>query len=206
MTQSTNGSIQAQQNALSLTASLESLLFVAEQAVDAGHLARVLQVSEEEIVAGLQELNAFYHSHGRGLRVQNRGDKYVLVTAPAAAPILEAFLNLELSARLSGAALEALAIVAYRQPVTRAQIESVRGVDCGGVLRTLQQYELVEEVGRLESVGRPILYGVTENFMHHFGITDMSELPPLDSADADALWSATQLVEEDEGASLEQDA
>ena len=93
--------------------------------------------------------------------------------------LVEAFLNLDATTRLSGPALEALAVIAYRQPVTRAQIEAVRGVDCSGVLRSLQQRGLIEEVGRLDAPGRPVLYGVTDLFMQHFGLMGLSELPPL---------------------------
>lgn len=193
-------------NELSLTAALESLLFVAEQPVSPTYLARVLQTDEETIEQGLHELDEFYQANGRGVRLQKRADTYLLVSAPAAASLIESFLNLDLSYRLSGPALEALAIVAYRQPVTRAQVEAVRGVDCGGVLRTLQQVGLVEEVGRLESVGRPILYGVTEEFMHHFGLTNMQELPDLEETDADALWAATELIEDAEQAETEPEA
>jgi segregation and condensation protein B len=100
--------------------------------------------------------------------------------------------------------LEALAVIAYRQPVTRAQVEAVRGVDCAGVLRSLAQRGLVEEVGRLDVPGRPILYGVTDLFMQHFGLTNLQELPPLEEPDADTLEAATLLVAEDaEGAEEE---
>ena len=128
--------------------------------------------------------------------MQRLKDKVQLVTAPAAAPFIEHFLNLDATTRLSGPALEALAIIAYRQPVTRAQIEAVRGVDCAGVLRSLVQRGLVADVGRAEGVGRPILYGVTELFMQHFGLMEMTELPPLEETDADRLWAATILEEQ----------
>jgi segregation and condensation protein B len=96
-------------------------------------------------------------------------------------------LNLDATTRLSGPALEALAVIAYRQPVTRAQIEAVRGVDCSGVLRSLQQRGLIEEVGRLDAPGRPVLYAVTDLFMQHFGLLGLSELPPLGQADLGRL-------------------
>ncbi len=133
--------------------------------------------------------------HGRGLRVQKHNNRFQLVTDPSLAPLIETFLELDLSTTLSGPALETLAIVAYRQPVARAQIEAVRYVDCAGVLRSLLQRGLVEEVGRLETVGRPILYGVTDHFLQHFGLIEMTELPPLETADTDALWAATALAD-----------
>jgi segregation and condensation protein B len=111
--------------------------------------------------------------------LQRKGDRVQLASAPEAAPYIERFLGLDLTARLSPAALEVLAIVAYRQPITRAQIEAVRGVSCDAVLRTLVSRGLLEEVGRLEQAGRPILYGTTFQFLQHFGLNTLSDLPPL---------------------------
>jgi segregation and condensation protein B len=170
-----------------LVAALESLLFVADKPVDAGQLARALRIQPEAVGAGLVQLAAALQDNQRGLRLLEQAGFYRLVTRPDVAAAVEEFLNLDLSTRLSGPALETLAVVAYRQPATRAQIEAVRGVDCGGVLRTLVQRGLVEEVGRLEGLGRPIVYGITEHFMHHFGLTNLHELPPLPQADAELL-------------------
>ncbi len=170
-----------------LAAALESLLFVADKPVDAIQLARALRIQPEAVEVGLAQLAAALLDNQRGLRLLEQGGHYRLVTRPDAAAAVEEFLNLDLSTRLSGPALETLAVVAYRQPATRAQIEAVRGVDCGGVLRTLVQRGLVEEMGRLEGLGRPIVYGITEQFMHHFGLTNLHELPPLPNADAELL-------------------
>jgi segregation and condensation protein B len=104
-----------------------------------------------------------------------------MVTAPEAAPHIERFLDLELSSKLSAPALETLAIVAYQQPVTRAEMEAVRGVNCDSVLRTLLSKGLIEEVGRLPQAGRPIVYGTTFEFLQHFGLQDLAELPPLEN-------------------------
>jgi segregation and condensation protein B len=182
---------------LPLSALLESLLFVAAEPVDPNRLARSLQLPPTEIERGLAQLAADLQGARRGLRLQRFKGSVQLVTAPAAASTIESFLDLETSTKLSGPALEALAVIAYRQPVTRAQIEAVRGVDCAGVLRSLVQRGLVAEVGRLESVGRPILYGVTELFMQHFGLVEMDQLPPLEETEADRLWAATVLAEEE---------
>ena len=181
-----------------LTALLESLLFVAAEPVEPGQLARTLDLPVAAVEQGLVELAAFYKHAGRGLRVQIHNGKAQLVTAPAAAAYIETFLDLDASTRLSGPALEALAVIAYRQPVTRAQIEAVRGVDCAGVLRSLLQRGLIAEMGRLETVGRPILYGVTERFMQQFGLVEMNDLPPLEETEADRLWAATVLADSDE--------
>ncbi len=187
----------APDDAPSLSMVLESVLFVASEPVTPAQLARSLQVSEAEIDAELAALAEHYRSSGRGLRLQLLNGKVQLVTAPAVATYVEAFLNLDATSRLSGPALETLAVVAYRQPVTRAQVEAIRGVDCASVLRSLVQRGLVSEVGRLESAGRPILYGVTEMFMQHFGLSDLKDLPPLEESEADRLWAASLLAESD---------
>lgn len=185
---------------LPLVSLLESLLFVAEDAVTPDKLAQALNRTIGEVDAGLTILARRCEVENRGVRVQRRSGRVQLVTNPAAAQAVEAFLNLDLTTQLSGPALEALAVIAYQQPVTRTQVEAVRGVDCSGVLRKLQQQGLIEEVGRLETVGRPILYGVTDLFMQHFGLTSLNELPQLPAVDADALAAVIELVEEENNA------
>jgi segregation and condensation protein B len=177
-----------------LTAALESLLFVAAQPVTAAQLADALELTMELVVHTLEQLAEQYQQRNQGLRLQVRDEQYQLVTVPAAAALIERFLTLDLTTKLSGPALEALAVIAYRQPVTRAQIEAVRGVDSAGVLRSLLQRGLIEEIGRLEVAGRPILYGVTDSFLQHFGLTSLAQLPPLTDPDAELLASATQLA------------
>ncbi|MCB0072876.1 MAG: SMC-Scp complex subunit ScpB [Caldilineaceae bacterium] len=179
---------------MALTAALEALLFVSDTPVDAAQFAKALNLSPAQIDAGLERLALLYRREDRGLRLMDRGGRYQLVTMPEAAGIIEDYLNLDLSTRLSGPALETLAVIAYRQPVTRAQVEAVRGVDCSGVLRSLLQRGLIEDAGRLETVGRPILYSVTDLFMQHFGLTGMNELPELKTDEADTLWAATELA------------
>ena len=178
--------------ALPLIAALESLLFVSDEAVEPVQLARALGIAPGEVEAGLQALDAAYREGSRGLRLQTRNGRYQLVTAPEAANLIETFLNLDATSKLSAPALETLAVVAYRQPVTRAQIEAVRGVDCSGVLRSLLQRGLLEEVGRLDAPGRPVLYGVTDLFMHHFGLTALHELPPLESSELARIEDAIE--------------
>lgn len=185
-----------EEEGVALTTLLESLLFVASEPVASRQLAQTLGQSIDVIDAGLAELADYYQRSLRGLRVQRFNDKVQLVTAPIAAPFIETFLNLDNTTRLSSPALETLAVIAYRQPVTRAQIEAVRGVDCAGVLRSLVQRGLVADIGRMEGVGRPILYGVTELFMQHFGLMEMGELPPLEETEADRLWAATAIDED----------
>jgi segregation and condensation protein B len=180
---------------LPLITVLESLLFVADSPLDPAALARLLHCDTPVIEANLQTLAELYQDERRGLRLQERNGKFQLVTLPAVATIIEDFLNLEMTTELSGPALETLAVIAYRQPVTRMQVEAVRGVDSAGVLRSLVQRGLVEELGRLEVAGRPILYGITDLFMQHFGLMKLGELPPLESSEADTLWATTKLAE-----------
>jgi segregation and condensation protein B len=156
---------------------VESLLFVAGEPVTIGQLAKALDTQPAGVEAALVELMAV---PGRGIRVQRLGDKVQLVSAPEAAPAIERFLGVQANTRLSAAALETLAIIAYRQPITRAQIEAIRGVDSGGVVRALLGRDLIAEAGRLETVGRPILYAVTDVFMQQFGLTSLDDLPPLE--------------------------
>ncbi len=157
---------------------VESLLFVADEPVPIGRLAAAIDVNQEKVEEALRVLSEEYER--RGLRLQCKGGQVQLVTAPEAAPHIERFLDLELNSRLSAPALETLAIVAYQQPATRAQVEGIRGVNCDSVLRTLVSKGLIEEVGRLSQAGRPIIYGTTFEFLQYFGLQDLAELPPLD--------------------------
>lgn len=168
--------------AIDLLASLEALLFVAPGAVTPAQLATALELPPAEVERGLDELEALYQQAipGRGLRLQRYRGRVQLTTPPAAAPAVERFLGLEASSRLSRAALESLAIILYRQPVTRPQIDAVRGVNSDGVLKSLLLKGLVQEVGRAEAPGRPILYSATPECLQYFGLSSLSELPPLD--------------------------
>ncbi len=162
-----------------LMALLESLLFVAAEPTPVARLAQVVEAPIVEVEAALAELKTACETGGRGVRLQRKGDKVQLTTAPVAATFVESFLGLDLSSKLSPAALETLAVIAYRQPLTRGDMEAVRGVNCDGVLRTLIARELVEPVGRLEQPGRPYQYGTTFQFLHYFGLTGLEQLPAL---------------------------
>ena len=165
---------------LSLAAQVESLLFVADAPVPVSRLAEALEVTPGQIEQALAELEAV--TTVGGLHLQRDGNCVQLVTAPQAAPYIERFLGLEARTRLSRAALETLAMIAYSQPMTRPEIEAIRGVNSDSVLRTLLSLGLIEEVGRAPTVGRPILYGTTFEFLQHFGLRSRDELPPLDRA------------------------
>jgi segregation and condensation protein B len=173
--ESTNGSDD--RLSLPLKAQAEILLFVASEPVGLDRMASVLQASLDEIEQALDELEQDYAEGG--LRLQRKRQQVQLVTAPEAADLVRTFLGLEASGRLSPAALETLAIVAYLQPATRAQIEAVRGVNSDSVLRTLLSRGLIHEQGRLDQVGRPIIYGTTFEFLQHFGLLSLDQLPPL---------------------------
>lgn len=166
------------QAALSLEARMEALLFVASDSVAIPDLARTLHAPAREIEAALESLQRALA--GRGIRLQQTRNQVQLTSAPEAAGDVQRFLQLEETASLSRAALESLAIIAYQQPVTRPQIDAIRGVNSDSVLRTLLRHGLIEEVGRSEGPGRPILYGTTPDFLSHFGLTSLEELPPLD--------------------------
>lgn len=175
---------------ISIPALVESALFVSSGPVSIGRLAKTLEVSNAVIKNALQTLMEDYET--RGLRLQWNGNDVQLTTAPAASSVIERFLGLELTTRLSQAALEVLAIIAYMQPVTRPQVDQIRGVNSDGALRRLLSGGLIEEVGRLETPGRPILYGTTPEFLQHFGLTMLEELPELEEDDADL---ADEMVE-----------
>ena len=164
---------------LPLPALLESLLFVADGPVSPGRLAEALEITPEAVLVLLRELEGTYAR--RGLALQWSGGNLVqLTTAPSAASIIERFLGLEATSRLTAASLEALAIIAYRQPVTRPQVDAIRGVNSDGVIRTLLSKGLIEEVGRAQAPGRPILYGTTPTFLQYFGLVSLEELPELE--------------------------
>ena len=167
---------------LTLAAKIEAILFVAPIAITTNQLALALDLPVSEIEKGLNELENRYSQNKDeiGLRLQIHNDRYQLTSAPEAAIVIEKFLGLESSSHLSRAALEALAIVAYKQPVTRPQIDFIRGVNSDGVLKNLLNKGLIQEVGRAEAPGRPILFSITSEFLQYFGLNSITELPPLD--------------------------
>jgi segregation and condensation protein B len=164
-----------------LLARLEALLFVAPGAVSASQLAAVLEISLAEVQQALVELEEEYKQNPllRGIRLQRHMGRVQLTSAPEAAPWIERFLGLEATSRLSRAGLEALAIIAYQQPVTRPQVDAIRGVNSDGVMKSLLSKGLIQEVGRAEAPGRPILYSTTSEFLQYFGLNSLEELPPL---------------------------
>jgi len=140
-------------------------------------IANALDSSAREIEKSLEELDKLFVN--RGIRLQRVSRSVQLITAPEISADVQRFLDLEETSRLSRAALEVLAIVAYQEPVTRPQIDAVRGVNSDSVMRTLLRHGLVDEVGRTDGPGRPFIYATTSDFLSHFGLTSIDELPPL---------------------------
>ena len=182
-----------------LTLLVESLLFVAPEPVKVSSLAAALDESLERVEEALQQIVASQME--RGLRVQRQGERVQLVTPPEAAACIERFLGLDLTTRLTPAALEALAVIAYKQPVTRAQIDELRGVSSDGVLRTLLHRGLVEQGERLDTAGRPFHYRTTFDFLQHFGLQSLDDLPALEdegmgaTREADISYQVAELTE-----------
>jgi segregation and condensation protein B len=172
-----------QTGALALTALLEALLFAAPEPVSPLQLAAALEIPTTEVEQGLTQLEE--ELSARGLRLQRHAGRVQLTTAPETGELIERFLGLEATTRLSRAALETLAIIAYQQPVTRPQVDAIRGVNSDGVMKSLLSKGLLQEVGRSEGPGRPILYGTTPVFLQHFGLNSLAELPSLRLESAD---------------------
>ena len=155
---------------------LEAVLFVADSPIEIAALARTVNAPKHDVSEALNELAEALR--GRGVRLQRTGEVVQLVSAPRTALYVERFLGLE-HPPLTNASLETLAIIAYRQPITRTGIESVRGVDCDGPIRTLMARELIEEVGRAPVIGRPVLFATTVRFLEYFGLEKPEDMPPL---------------------------
>ncbi len=167
-----------------LSALVESLLFVADEPVTIDALAQTLGVSMRLATTAVDELAQACQA--RGIRLQRTGDQVQLVTDPEAAAFVERFLGSEGQRRLSSAALETLAIIAYRQPVSRAAIDAIRGVDSDRSVATLRARGLIEERGRATAPGRATLWGTTVRFLEHFGLERPEDLPPIDEIEASA--------------------
>lgn len=160
---------------------VEALLFASDAPLTAADMTRADEsLDEDQVEAAIQELRADYDRDSRAFQIYDIAGGYQILTRPEYAPYLERFATVPQSGRLSPAALEALAIIAYRQPIGRAEIEEIRGVASSGVLRTLQDRALIDVVGRGEGLGRPLLYGTTSRFLEHFGFRSLADLPRPD--------------------------
>ncbi len=168
-----------------ISAAIEAILFSSGASVEKTKIAQALDISSDEIDEHITALIDDYTNANRGITIIRLGNSYQMVSCKEYAPQVRTVMDLRRNTPLSQAALEVLAVVAYNQPVTKAFVEQVRGVDCSGVLGSLTSKGLVEEKGRLELPGRPLLYGTTENFLRCFNISTLDDLPPLPDNDED---------------------
>ena len=178
----TEGSIQGM---------IESILFVAGEAVPIPDLARALQIGVDDLKKELDRIGSAYDYEQRGFMLKRFGNNVQLGTRPLYADAVVRLLQPVQKQSLSQAAMETLAVVAYKQPVTRAEVEQIRGVKCDYSLQSLIYKGLIQEVGRKDTIGRPILFGTTDEFLSHFGLRDLEDLPPMpenpEQAEADRL-------------------
>ncbi len=160
-------------------AALETLLFVASEPLTVQALARIVEIDLEDTKELLQELAKEYEARPGGLKLIETAENWQMSTKPEYAPYVERLYR-KSGTGLSRAAVETLAIIAYRQPITKSELELIRGVKVDSPISTLQERCLIEEKGRREGPGRPVLYGTTLDFLKHFGLKDLTELPPLE--------------------------
>ncbi len=157
---------------------IEGLLFISgDEGIDAKQISEIVEVTEEEVVDLIEDMKADFRRSGRGIQIVEVARAYQLTTLPEHIPYFEKLASSPNQSTLSQAALETLAIVAYKQPITRSEIEEIRGVKCEKALNTLLTKQLIREAGRAEGVGRPILYATTKEFLEHFGLRQLSDLP-----------------------------
>lgn len=168
---------------LNIKAAIEAILFASGSSVELSRIANALEISEKQAEEQISALINDYNASQRGITILKLKNAYQMVSVKEYAPQIRKIMDLKRNSPLSQAALEVLAVVAYNQPVTKAFVEQVRGVDCSGVIGSLTLKGLVEEKGRLELPGRPLLYGTTENFLRCFNISSLEELPDLPEND-----------------------
>ena len=160
-------------------AAIEAILFASGDSVEVARFAQALEITVKEAISAADALMADYQASDRGITIIKLDTAYQMVSVKEYAPQIRTVMDLRRNTPLSQAALEVLAVVAYNQPVTKAFVEQVRGVDCSGVIGSLTTKGLLEEKGRLELPGRPLLYGTTENFLRCFNLQSLDDLPPL---------------------------
>jgi segregation and condensation protein B len=169
-------------DAMPLPQVLEAILFSTDVPLTAGKLAEIVGLdSTKPVKLTLEGLNKAYEERQAAYRIEERAGGYQLLTLPQYAQYIERLVRKKDEGRLTPAGLETMAIVAYKQPITRAGIEAIRGVACGEVLRSLMEHNLVKIVGRAEEIGRPMLYGTTRYFLEVFGLANLKDLPKSDA-------------------------
>ena len=164
---------------INYTAAIEAILFASGASVEASRIAEALEISEKQAIEYAEALIEEYKAADRGITILRLDNSFQMISNKEYAPQIRTVMDLRRNTPLSQAALEVLAVVAYNQPVTKAFVEQVRGVDCSGVIGSLTPKDLIEEKGRLELPGRPLLYGTTENFLRCFNLQSLDDLPPL---------------------------
>ncbi len=162
-----------------IISALEAVLYASGDPISIDRLTQVFEVKPEQVEKAAEQLKLKLESSDSGIELLRLDNAYQLATKTEFADYIKKAFDLKRRTPLSNAAFEVLSVIAYNQPVTRAFVEQVRGVDCSGVITTLVEKELIEERGRLELPGRPLLYGTTKNFLRCFGLSDLSDLPPL---------------------------
>ncbi len=158
---------------------LETLLFVAGEPASAASLAKAMEVQESEVRKLLEELIGEYRDRNGGILLVEVAEGYQLITNPDYSQWVKRFKNISQTNKLSQPALETLAIIAYKQPVTKLEVDQLRGVNSDGAVRSLLEKRFIKIVGKKESPGRPFLYGTTKEFLHYFGLKSLNELPPI---------------------------
>ena len=159
---------------------VEAVLFASDAPLKAEEIARADEsLDEDRVEEAIRELQVFYDESERGFQIAEVAEGFQILTRPEFASYLERFDTVPRPSRLSGPALETLAIIAYRQPLSKAEIEDIRGVSADGVLNSLLERKLVRVVGRKEAVGRPLIYGTTKEFLQYFGLKDLADMPEL---------------------------
>ncbi|GAA4709423.1 SMC-Scp complex subunit ScpB [Brevibacillus fulvus] len=157
---------------------IEGLLFISgDEGIEAKQIAEIVELSEETVIDLLEDMKADFRRSGRGIQIVEVAKAYQLTTLPEHVPYFEKLASSPSHSTLSQAALETLAIIAYKQPITRSEIEEIRGVKCEKALNTLLSKQLIHEAGRAEGIGRPILYETTKEFLEHFGLRELGDLP-----------------------------
>lgn len=189
-----------------LIAALEAVLFASGEPISIDRLSGVFEISPEKTEKLINQLSDKLIEENRGIQIVRLENTYQLTSAEKYAEYIKKAFDLRRRTPLSPAALEVLAVISYNQPVTKAFIEQVRGVDCSGVVSTLVEKGLVEERGRLELPGRPLLYGTTKNFLRCFSLSDLSELPPLPTQrpEVDEVGEQLSIVDSEEETTVEE--
>ncbi|MGM0436697.1 MAG: SMC-Scp complex subunit ScpB [Bacillota bacterium] len=161
-------------------ARVEAFIFAAEEPIPLKDISNAVDMNKRKCRKCLKKLREKYSKNEHGIILKEYDDKYIFKTKSQMASFISKYYEKEREVKLSSAALETLSIIAYKQPVTRSEIEEIRGVKAEKTLLTLSKYDLIKELGRKDSIGNPILYGTTDKFLEHFDIADLSELPPLE--------------------------